>query len=202
MKTTLKNVILFIIDEVSMVSNLNLTYIHLRLDELFGGNDWFRSKSILFVGDLLQLQPVNGDPAYENITQKSLAIKVGCVTSVNIWKDAFIYEELTENVRQKVDCQYACLLDAVRCSQLTENIKTVLQQKVIDKPLTELFAKLQNIKKSPVCLFLTRRQFNDFNITILAHLTSEMYEIPCIDEVKDTMSTTKWIKQAVKRLQN
>ena len=67
-----------------MVSNLNLTYIHLRLDELFGGHDWFGSKNMLFVGDLLQLQPVNGDPIYENITQKSLAIKLGCVTSVNI----------------------------------------------------------------------------------------------------------------------
>ena len=39
MKTTLKNVKLFITDEVSMVSNLNLTYIHLRLDELFGDDD-------------------------------------------------------------------------------------------------------------------------------------------------------------------
>ena len=28
-----------------------------------------------------------------------------------------------------------------------------------------------------------------------------MHEIPCIDEVDETMSTTKWTKQAVKRLQ-
>ena len=36
---------------------------------------------------------------------------------------------------------------------------------------------------------------------MLTHLTSEMHEIPCIDEVDETMSTTKWTKQAVKRLQ-
>ncbi len=28
---------MFIIDKVSMVSSLNLTYIHLRLDEIYGG---------------------------------------------------------------------------------------------------------------------------------------------------------------------
>jgi len=30
---------MFIIDEVSMVSSLNLAYMHLRLEELFGGNE-------------------------------------------------------------------------------------------------------------------------------------------------------------------
>ena len=39
MKTTLRNVKLFIIDEISMVSSLNLAYMHLRLEELFGGDE-------------------------------------------------------------------------------------------------------------------------------------------------------------------
>ena len=37
-----------------MVSSLNLAYMHLRLEELFGGHDWFGSKSIVCFGDLLQ----------------------------------------------------------------------------------------------------------------------------------------------------
>ena len=37
MKTKLCHVKLIIIDEISMVSSLNLAYIHLRLEELFGG---------------------------------------------------------------------------------------------------------------------------------------------------------------------
>ena len=37
MKTKLCHVKLIIIDEISMVSSLNLVYIHLRLDELLGG---------------------------------------------------------------------------------------------------------------------------------------------------------------------
>ena len=47
-----------------MFSNLNLAYIHLRLEELFGRTDWFGAINVMFVGDLLQLPPVNGDPVF------------------------------------------------------------------------------------------------------------------------------------------
>ena len=51
---------LIIIDEVSMLSNLNIAYIHLRLEELFGGSgdEYFGSMNMLFFGDILQLPPV------------------------------------------------------------------------------------------------------------------------------------------------
>ena len=68
MKTTLCNVKLFIIDEISMVSSLNLAYIHMRLEELFGEGEWFGSRNLLFVGDLLQLQPVSGSPVFEKVS--------------------------------------------------------------------------------------------------------------------------------------
>ena len=55
MKTKLRSVKLIIVDEISMVSSLTLTYMHLRLEELFGGDDWFGSRSMIFFGDL-QLQ--------------------------------------------------------------------------------------------------------------------------------------------------
>ena len=53
MKSTFCNVKMFIIDEISMVSSLNLAYIHMRLEELFGEGEWFGSRNMLFVGDLL-----------------------------------------------------------------------------------------------------------------------------------------------------
>ena len=56
-----------IIDEMSMDSSLNLAYIHLRLEELFGRDDWFGARSMLLVGDVLQLQPVIGNPVFEVI---------------------------------------------------------------------------------------------------------------------------------------
>ena len=69
MRTTLRNVKFIIVDEVSMVSSLNLAYMHLRLEELFGTNEWFGSKNMLFVGNLLQLPPVNGNHVFEKITK-------------------------------------------------------------------------------------------------------------------------------------
>ena len=49
-----------IIDEISMVSNITLTHIHQRLCEIFGCNlnAPFATKTVLVVGDLLQLPPV------------------------------------------------------------------------------------------------------------------------------------------------
>ena len=77
MKSTLCDVKLFIIDEISMVSSLNLAYIHMRLEELFGGGEWFGSKNMLFVGDLLQLQPVSGNLVFDKVSTKSLLLQLG-----------------------------------------------------------------------------------------------------------------------------
>ena len=52
-KTVLRCLKMIIVDEVSMVSSLNLAYMHLRLEELFGGHSWFGGKNVIFVGDLL-----------------------------------------------------------------------------------------------------------------------------------------------------
>ena len=65
MKTKLRDAKLIIVDEISMVSSLNLAYMHLRLKELFGGDDWFGYRNVMFVGEILQLQPVSGNPVFE-----------------------------------------------------------------------------------------------------------------------------------------
>ena len=44
------NVKLFIIDEISMVSSLDLAYMHMRLEQLFGEGEWFGSRNMMFVG--------------------------------------------------------------------------------------------------------------------------------------------------------
>ena len=88
---------LFIIDEISMVSSLNLAYVHMRLEELFSANKWFWSQNMLFVGDLLQLPPVAGSPVFEKVSTKSLLNQLGCAASANIWRDCVTYDELTIN---------------------------------------------------------------------------------------------------------
>ena len=76
MHNSLSKLRLLIIDEVSMLSNLNLPYVHLRLDEIFGKDDWFGGINILFVGDILQLPPVSGGPVFDRITNKAVSLKL------------------------------------------------------------------------------------------------------------------------------
>ena len=71
----LKNVKLLIVDEVSMVSSLNLAYLHLRMEEIFGGSEWFGSMNVVFVGDLLQLPPVKGSHVFEAVNNKMIQSK-------------------------------------------------------------------------------------------------------------------------------
>ena len=128
-----------------MVSSLTLTYMHLRLEELFGGDDWFGSRNMMFVGDLLQLQPVNGNPVFQNITQKALLHKLGCTASVNIWGDSVIYDELTINEHQKSDAAFATMLDCVRRGCPTDETIATLQQRILDVPEAEKFSELQQL---------------------------------------------------------
>ena len=115
---------------------------------------------MLFVGDLLQLQPVNGSPVFEMISKKSLWLKLGCAMSVNIWKDCVEY---ANNERQKKDVEYSNILDCIRRGHLSEEAVSVLQERVIDVTISEKIAKLKNLKMSPVCLFPTRKQCDDVN---------------------------------------
>ena len=57
-----------IIDEVSMVSNSLLSFIDQRLQELKGTRTPFGGGVIIAVGDLYQLEPVNGNWLYKDLT--------------------------------------------------------------------------------------------------------------------------------------
>ena len=61
-----KNLKVIIIDEISMVSNKLLLYIHQRLTEIFGttNNAPFAGISIIACGDFYQLPPIQAKPVY------------------------------------------------------------------------------------------------------------------------------------------
>ena len=201
MRNRLHHIKLIIIDEVSMVSSLTLAYIHLRLEELFGNESWFGGKNIMFVGDILQLPPVNGNPVFKDISIKTLTYKLGCTTSVNIWKDCITYDELTINERQKKDRELSSILDSVRCGLVTTETTAVLKNRIIDVEIETKFHKLQQSGQNPVCLFPTRKACKHFNDQMLKLLPSECCEILCSDEVDETYSTSKWNKKALEQLE-
>ena len=201
LKTCLRHVKVFIVDEVSMVSSLNLAYLHLRLEELFGSDEWFGGKNMLFVGDILQLQPVNGNPVFERIAQRSISLRLGCTTSINIWRDSVVYDELTINERQKTDPVFSNMLDRVRRGCPNAETIATLNDRVIHVSVAEKFKQIKEAGQTPVCLFPTRKACDELNNQMLSTLPSKLEQIPCSDDIDQTSSMRKWTKRATEHLE-
>ena len=200
MRTTFQHVKLFIFDEVSMLSSLNLAYLHLRLEEVFGTDNWFGSVNILFVGDLLQLPPVNGAPVFAGLTNKAVITRLGCMTSVNIWKETIVYDELTINERQKTDMQFCQMLQEVRQGCVSAETIDTLKSRVISTTMSGKYQELQEAAQSPVCLFPTKRACAEFNNDMLSKLQTKPTELCCTDVVDETVGKYKWTKKAASAL--
>ena len=65
--------------------------------------------------------------------------------------------------------------------------------------VADKFDELQKSGCTPVCLFPTRKAFNDFNTQMLSYLPSEVHELVCMDEVDETAGTHKWNKKAAEQ---
>ena len=93
------------------------------------------------------------------------------------------------------------MLDCVRRSCPTKETILTPQQRVIQVPEAEKFNELQQLGQAPVCLFPTREMCKQFNSEMLHHVSSEVHEIVCTDEVDQTSSTKKWNKKAIEQLE-
>ena len=129
MKCSLRNHLsdlkVIIIDEISMVSNELLFYMHLRLNEIFGSvnNDRFAGLTVIAVGDLLQLPPVWGPPvngSYKNNWQNFDLL----------WRHFKVFE-LTEVMRQRGDDTLIDLLNNVQIARPQTSDLTLLQLKTL-----------------------------------------------------------------------
>ena len=167
---------------------------------MFGSDNWFGSISILFVGDLLQLPPVNGAPVYDKLNTKAVLSKLGCMTSVNIWKETVVYDELTLNERQKKDTKFSELLDEVRKGCVSAKCIKILEESLIQGPIADKFEELMQSGESPVCLFPTRKACEEFNNEMLNKLQCKTVEISCTDEVDKTVGMHKWSKKEAAEL--
>ena len=118
----LHNVTLLIVDEVSMVRNVTLMYMHLRLSEIFQTehveDGWFGRKNLLFLGDLLQLPPVFEGPVYSSLSSELTTKLTGCVGTIDLWQKLFSYDELTINMRQKDEKEFVEVLSILVTSQV------------------------------------------------------------------------------------
>ena len=120
-----------------------MAYIHLRLEEIFGDStNWFGATNVLFVGDILQLPPVNGQPVFARLDNKAIRSRLGCMASVNIWRDTVVYDELTINEHQKNDVQFVQVLDEVRRGCPSSDVLECLKGRVIEGTIHDKFKEL------------------------------------------------------------
>ena len=161
---------LVIIDEISMVGNMTLNFINIRLQQLMGTKEVFGGLSVIAVGDLYQLKPV-GDYLI------SLDLKVGASSlGQNLWKELFKMYELVDIMRQKDDLAFAQLLNRLRLNEMTEEDKQKLQARVVDY-------ETGDYPKDALHLFAENSYVDQHNDTILSQLPGEKFTIPCHDIV-------------------
>ena len=165
-----------------MILNLNIAYLHLRLCKLFGGDEWFDSIDMLFAGDLLQLPPVCSGPDFDRVNNKMVLSKLGCMASVNTWKETVVYDELTINECQK-DPEFCSLLDEVRRGCVSEESIDTLRGRVSTRPVVDQFRALEGSGQSPVCLIPNRRPCDEFNNAMLNSQQSEVIDTACTNKL-------------------
>ena len=161
---------IIIIDEISMVGNMTLSFIDTHLQQLMGAKEVFGGLSVIAVGDLYQLKPV-GDYLI------SLDLKKGASSlGRNLWKELFTMYELVDIMRQKDDLAFAQLLNRLRLNEMTEEDKQKLQTRVVDR-------ETGDYPKDALHLFAQNCFVDQHNDTILSQLPGEKIVIPCHDSV-------------------
>ena len=84
---------------------------------------------------------------FQNISNKVIATRLGCVTAVNIWRESVVYHELT-----KLDPEFGQLLNEVRVNCLPEKTVTLLHKAVIKCTAVEKFQELLGQGLFPLCV--------------------------------------------------
>ena len=107
MRMSLAELKLIVIDEISMVSNIDLLHIHQRLQEIFStpSRERFAEISILAVGDFYQLPPIRSATVFSNYKNDAFNL-------CHPWH-IFKMTELKQIMRQKDDLTFTQLLNEV-----------------------------------------------------------------------------------------
>ena len=159
-----------IIDEISMVGNMTLSFIDTRLQQLTGSKAAFGGLSVIAVGDLYQLKPVGDFLICLDLKQGASSL------ARNLWKELFTMYELVDIMRQKDDLAFAQLLNRLRLNEMTEEDKQVLQTRIFDRDTGDY-------PKDAVHLFARNFYVKKHNDNILSQLPGEKFVIPCHDNV-------------------
>ena len=155
-----------IIDEISMVGNITLSFIDTRLQQLIGTKAAFGGLSVIAVGDLYRLKPVKDFLICLDLKEGASSL------ARNLWKELFTMYELVDIMRQKDDLDFAHLLNRLRLNEMTEEDKEKLQTRDSD-----------DYSKDALHLFAENKFVDEHNNKILSQMPGEKVVIPSHDSV-------------------
>ncbi|OXA51126.1 ATP-dependent DNA helicase PIF1 [Folsomia candida] len=155
MREKFRNVEWIILDEVSMISYEVFRQIDHRLCDCFDSEMPFGGKNVICVGDLFQLEPVNGHCIYE-----TPRLYLG---EANIWH-AFEFRELTVNMRQ-VNDPLLRICNHLREANLTSEDLEILRTRELKdaNPLEPKMKDMQEKFKNSIRIYATRAQVASYN---------------------------------------
>ena len=164
MRNRYKYLKVLMIDEISMVGCQTFQHLDLAMQLIMSNSAPFGGVSVIAIGDLLQLPPVNQQGVY-------MCPKKGTYESFqgSIWQNLFYLHELTEIVRQSSDPEFAELLSRLREGDHTKNDIKII--KSLEQTDTSTWPE------SYVRLFLINYLVNKENEEALSSLESEIFVI-------------------------
>ena len=171
LRTRYQHLQLVIIDEISMVSVPQLSYIHGRLQQIKGTSQtsYFGNVSILAVGDFYQLPPVC--PPTPLCSPNKEILK-------DLWNSLFQKVELTEIMRQRNDAVFANMLNRLRVRKEDEPLQET------DIKLLESRTVKENVLTAPpdaLHLFFRNVDVNKHNDAKIATLNTKKYTVQAED---------------------
>lgn len=169
--TYLEDVEVVIIDEMSMASSDILYNLHKRLTELFFSEDLFGGKSVLLVGDIMQLPPVKAPAIYQRPKDDKNA-KMFDSEETNLWLNCQSVE-LETNFRQGEGNPWTEMLNRIRIGEHTEEDIEILK----GRPSSLL---TEDEYKKATHLYYTNAEVNQFNTNRLNELPGNLYEVQAI----------------------
>ncbi|PAV63300.1 hypothetical protein WR25_02411 isoform E [Diploscapter pachys] len=211
-RSRFRNCLLLIIDEISMISNVMLTKIHMRLQDIMGNQKLFGGMSILFLGDLMQLPPVMSFPPFFSLSSNQIRYTFGWTGyNIDLWNEIDSYSELVKNMRQKGDVEFGQIVSRLRIGEMTDDDIRVLASRFItvikgtDKSfdeieppkaatLNESVAYYREISKNDplvIVLFGTLKFVEEFNEAVMMDLGKEISTIKAVDNSRHIRSNDR-----------
>ena len=167
LRDLLSEVKLVIIDEVSLVSADMLFRVHRRLSEIFQCEDLFANKSIVLVGDLLQLEPVKATYVFKKPKNQHFA---AFDNVMHVWR-SFEPHALEHNHRQSDERDWADILNDLRIGNVTVEAEQLLRTRI---------TKDEHLSDTALHVMYTNKEVYDLNNKMLNMIDAPLVELHAI----------------------